>query len=112
MSLSGHPIPRPDRERPGTMDHKVETSAQRVRHHFRRPLAGSRNLLMNPPETPFPLQTRGLVMRGTVRTGFVLARRHYPGRDEFGLADIPKSLLRRVGPEIGTSGCSTSGDSV
>jgi hypothetical protein len=29
------------------MDHEVEASAERVRHHLRRPLAGSRNLLMN-----------------------------------------------------------------
>jgi len=27
------------------MDHEVEASTQRVRHHLRRPLAGSRNLL-------------------------------------------------------------------
>jgi hypothetical protein len=27
------------------MDHEVETSAQRARNHFRRPLAGSRDLL-------------------------------------------------------------------
>src|SRR5215212_3492618 len=46
MSLPGHPIPGPDRERPDTMDHEVEAGAQRVRHHLRRPLAGSRNLLM------------------------------------------------------------------
>ncbi len=29
------------------MDDEVETSAQRVRHHLRRPLAGSGNLMMN-----------------------------------------------------------------
>ena len=29
------------------MDDEVEACAQRVRHHLRRPLAGSRNLLMN-----------------------------------------------------------------
>src|SRR5215212_2588437 len=46
MSLPGHPIPGPDRERPDTMDHEMEAGAQRVRHHLRRPLAGSRNLLM------------------------------------------------------------------
>ena len=28
------------------MDNALETSTQRVRHHLRRPLAGSRNLLM------------------------------------------------------------------
>ena len=28
------------------MDDEVETRTQRVRHHLRRPLAGSRNLLM------------------------------------------------------------------
>jgi hypothetical protein len=27
------------------MDHEVEASAQRVRHHLRRPLAGTRDLL-------------------------------------------------------------------
>jgi hypothetical protein len=28
------------------MDHEVETGAERVRHHLRRSLASSRNLLM------------------------------------------------------------------
>ncbi len=28
------------------MDHQVEASTQRIRDHLRRPLAGSRNLLM------------------------------------------------------------------
>jgi hypothetical protein len=40
------PIPRPDRCRQGTMDDAVETSAQRVCDHLRRPIPGSRNLLM------------------------------------------------------------------
>ena len=31
------------------MDHAVEAGAQRVRDHLRRPLAGSRNLLMETP---------------------------------------------------------------
>ena len=30
----------------GTMDDAVEASAQRVRHHLRRPFPGGRNLLM------------------------------------------------------------------
>jgi len=39
-------VTRSPRARQGMMDHAVEASAQRVRHHLRRPLAGSRNLLM------------------------------------------------------------------
>jgi len=46
MPVPGDQIPGPHRARQGTMDHAVEASAQRVRHHLRRPLAGSRNLLM------------------------------------------------------------------
>ncbi len=46
MPVPGHQIPGPHRARQGTMDHTVEASAQRVRYHLRRPLAGSRNLLM------------------------------------------------------------------
>jgi len=46
MSLPGHQIPGPHRARQGTMDHALEASTQRVRHHLRRPLAGSRNLLI------------------------------------------------------------------
>lgn len=55
MPVSGHPIPGPDRERPDTMDHEVETSAERVRHHLRRPLAGSRNLLMTTAGNTVPV---------------------------------------------------------
>ncbi len=36
----------PDRARQDTMDDPVEAGPQRVRDHLRRPLAGSRNLLM------------------------------------------------------------------
>ena len=36
----------PTGHRAGTMGHAVEASPERVRHHLRRPLAGSRNLLM------------------------------------------------------------------
>jgi hypothetical protein len=45
------------------MDHAMEASIERVRHHVRRPLAGSRNLLIiKMPETPLLRQTRpGLV---------------------------------------------------
>ena len=42
--LPGDPIPGPDRHRSGTMGHTVEASAERVRHHLRRPHAGRRNL--------------------------------------------------------------------
>jgi hypothetical protein len=47
VSLPGDPITGPHRARPGTMDHAVEASAQRVRDHLRRPIPGRRNLLMN-----------------------------------------------------------------
>ena len=40
------PITKPDRCRPGTMDHAVEASAERVRDHLRRPFPGPRRLLM------------------------------------------------------------------
>jgi hypothetical protein len=46
MPLPGDPIPGPDRCRQGTMDDAVETSAQRVRYHLRRPISGSRDPLM------------------------------------------------------------------
>ena len=46
MSLPGDQIAGPHRTRQDTMDHEVEASAQRVRDHLRRPLAGSRNLPM------------------------------------------------------------------
>ena len=46
MPVSGDPISGPDRCRQGTMDDAVEASAQRVRDHLRRPIPGSRNLLM------------------------------------------------------------------
>jgi hypothetical protein len=47
LPLPGHPISGPNRGWPGTMDHAVEASAQRVRDHLRRPIPGRRNLLMN-----------------------------------------------------------------
>ena len=43
----------PTGHRPGTMDHAVEASTERVRDHLRRPIPGRRNLLMKTPETPF-----------------------------------------------------------
>ena len=46
MPLSGDPISGPDRRRQGTMDDAVEASAQCVRDHLRRPIPGSRDLLM------------------------------------------------------------------
>ena len=46
MPLPGDPIAGPDRGRPGTMDDAVEASAERVRDHLRRPIPGSRDLLM------------------------------------------------------------------
>ena len=46
VPVPGHQVPRPDWARQGTMDHEVEAGAQRVRDHLRRPLAGSRNLLI------------------------------------------------------------------
>ena len=54
----GHPVPRPDRHRPGTMDHAVEAGSQRVRHYLRRPVPGRRDLLQEPPETPLVRQSR------------------------------------------------------
>ena len=52
MSLPGHPShwTPPPRSRTGTMDSALEASPQRVRHHLRRPLAGSRNLLVKTAE--------------------------------------------------------------
>ena len=35
-----HPVPRPHRQRPGPVDDAVEARAQRVRHHFQRPIPG------------------------------------------------------------------------
>jgi hypothetical protein len=37
------------------MDHEVETSAERVRYHRRRPLAGSRDLLMETAGNTLPV---------------------------------------------------------
>ena len=55
MPVLGDPVAGPDRERPGTMDHEVEASPERVRHHLRRPLAGSRNLLMKTAGNTVPV---------------------------------------------------------
>jgi hypothetical protein len=44
--LPRHPIARPDRTRQSTMGNAVKASAQRVRDHLRRPIPGSRDLLM------------------------------------------------------------------
>ena len=45
VPLPGDPFPGPDRYRQGTMDDAVEASAQRIRHHLRRPVPGRRDLL-------------------------------------------------------------------
>ena len=55
VSLPGHPVPGPHREGPGTMDDEVEASPERVRHHLRRPLAGSRDLLMKTAGNTVPV---------------------------------------------------------
>lgn len=39
------------------MDYALEASPQRLRHHLRRPLAGSRDLLAATAETPITTQT-------------------------------------------------------
>jgi hypothetical protein len=41
------------------MDHEVEASTERVRHHLRRPLAGSRNLLMKTAGNTVPVTDPG-----------------------------------------------------
>jgi hypothetical protein len=45
MPVSGDPRTRPHRARSGTIDATVVARHQRVLHHLRRPLPGSRNLL-------------------------------------------------------------------
>ena len=40
VPLPGDPISGPQGHRPATMDHALEGSTQRVRHHLRRPHAG------------------------------------------------------------------------
>src|SRR5215203_2781304 len=57
MFVSGHPIPRPERRRSGTMGRAVEASPQRLRHHLRRPDADEGQLIMKPPLTPLIGQT-------------------------------------------------------
>src|SRR5215472_3775220 len=46
VPVFGNPVARPHRTWPGTMDDAVETRDQRVLEHLRRPLPGSRDLLM------------------------------------------------------------------
>src|SRR5262249_52986035 len=46
VPVFGNPVARPHRTWPGTMDDAVETRDQRVLDHLRRPLPGSRDLLM------------------------------------------------------------------
>ena len=53
MPLPGDQIAGPHRGRPGTMDHALEASAQRVRDHLRRPLPGPRELLKETAEETF-----------------------------------------------------------
>ena len=50
VPLPGHPIPRPDRERQGTMGDEVEARSQRIRHHLRRPDPSGRKLIMRPDQ--------------------------------------------------------------
>src|SRR5215218_229993 len=57
MPVSGHPIPRPQRQRPDTMGCAVEASPKRLRHHLRRPDADEGQLIMKPPLTPLIGQT-------------------------------------------------------
>src|SRR5215212_3549553 len=58
MPVSGHQIPRPQRQRPDTMGCAVEASPKRLRHHLRRPDADEGPLIMKPPLTPLTGQTR------------------------------------------------------
>jgi hypothetical protein len=44
--LPGDQVPGPQGHRPATMDHALEASAQRIRHHLRRPDAGSTEPVM------------------------------------------------------------------
>jgi hypothetical protein len=46
MFVPGDPISGPDRGCQGTMDDAVETRAERVCDYLRRPISGSRDLLM------------------------------------------------------------------
>jgi hypothetical protein len=45
MPILGHPIARPDRDRPKAMDDALEASAERLRNHIRRPPTGQREQL-------------------------------------------------------------------
>ena len=45
VPVPGHPIPRPHRTGPSTMDQALEARSQRLRHHLRRPLPGRREVL-------------------------------------------------------------------
>jgi len=53
VPLPGHPVPGPDRDRPHQVGSAVEARFERFRHHLRRPVPGRRDLLEEPPETPF-----------------------------------------------------------
>ncbi len=46
VPISSDPISGPDRRRQGTMDDAAETRVECVCNHLRRPIPGSRNLLM------------------------------------------------------------------
>src|SRR5215211_9510407 len=64
MPVSGHPIPRPQRQRPDTMGCAVEASPKRLRHHLRRPDADEGQLIMKPPLTPLIGPTQAKRSRG------------------------------------------------
>jgi hypothetical protein len=82
-AVPGRPLAGPDRPRTHTMDRPLETSAERVRRHLRRPQAGSRNLLMNTARDTVAV-TDPSIWRTRLgrRTGqfCVIVRRVFPGR--------------------------------
>jgi len=75
MFVLGDPIVRPDGCGQGTMDDAVETSAECVRDHLRRPIPGSRNLLMETAGNTVSEIVPGVVIASLLRRaleGFVI----------------------------------------